>query len=115
MPHKRRLLSVAHSYVVALNRRLAYEIARAGADSWDVTVVAPTYFHGGHDLRPITLEPGNGDPYQLVPVPAYCTSEVHCFVYGWSLRRLLAERWDMVHAWEEPFVLAGGQLAWWTR
>ena len=51
----RRLLSVAHSYVVGLNRRLAHEMARAGAGRWEVTALAPRFMHG--DLRPIALEP----------------------------------------------------------
>jgi glycosyltransferase involved in cell wall biosynthesis len=31
-------------------------------------------------------------------------------VYG-GLRRLMAERWDVVHCWEEPYVAAGAQIA----
>jgi hypothetical protein len=54
MTRRLRLLSIGHSYVVALNRRLAHEMARAGADRWEVTAVAPQAMVG--DLRPITLE-----------------------------------------------------------
>jgi hypothetical protein len=54
MSARRRLLSVAHSYVVALNRRLADEMARAGAGRWEVTAVAPEFMPG--DFRPISLE-----------------------------------------------------------
>ena len=39
---RRRLLSIGHSYCVALNRRLPEEIARVAG--WDVTVVAPRFF-----------------------------------------------------------------------
>ena len=56
--HPRRLLTIAHSYCVALNRRLAHEMARAGGEQWEVTAVAPRFFHG--DLRPIPLEPQPG-------------------------------------------------------
>src|SRR6516162_2325442 len=53
--HTRRVISIAHSYAVALNRRLAHEMARAGGDEWEITAVAPTFMQG--DLRPIALEP----------------------------------------------------------
>jgi glycosyltransferase involved in cell wall biosynthesis len=110
----RRLLSIAHSYVVALNRRLAHEMARVGGRDWEVTAAAPTFFHGGRDLRPVYLEPLACEPCRLVPVPAYLTRKVHVFFYGRQLRRLLAENWDLVHCWEEPYILAGRQVAWWT-
>ncbi len=111
----RRLLSIAHSYVVGMNRRLAHEMARVGGDSWEVTAVAPTYFHGGNDLRPVQLEAANPEPCRLVPVKAYFTRRVHVFLYGRQLRSILREGWDVVHCWEEPYILAGGQVAWWTR
>jgi glycosyltransferase involved in cell wall biosynthesis len=114
MRRARRLLSIAHSYVVSLNRRLAHELVRAGGGSWEVTAVAPTFFHGGNDLRPITLEPQAGEPCRLVPVPAYLTRKVHLFFYGSQLRSLLAGPADLVHCWEEPYILAGGQVAGWT-
>ena len=52
---------------------------------------------------------------QVVPVPAYLTNRVHIFFYGWKLRSLLKEPWDLVHCWEEPYILVGGQVAWWSR
>jgi phosphatidylinositol alpha-1,6-mannosyltransferase len=115
MTRPRRLLSIAHSYVVAMNRRLAHEMARVGGDRWEVTAVAPTYFHGGNDLRPVRLETNGPEPCRIVAVPAYLTRRVHVFFYGWRLRSLLAERWDLVHCWEEPYILVGGQVAWWLR
>jgi glycosyltransferase involved in cell wall biosynthesis len=109
----RRLLTVGHSYVVALNRRLAHELARAGAGRWDVTVAAPRFVHG--DLRPISLEAFPVEACRLIPVSAYFTSRPHVMLYGRSLRRFFAERWDVIHCWEEPFVLAGGQFALWAN
>jgi glycosyltransferase involved in cell wall biosynthesis len=111
----RRLLTVGHSYVVGLNRRLAHEMARAGAGAgrWEVTAAAPTFFHG--DLRDITLQVEPGEPCRVEGVPARFTRKVHVMLYGRALRRLLhSRRWDLVHAWEEPYVLAGGQVARWT-
>ena len=113
MPSRpRRLLSIAHSYVVTLNRRLAHEMVRVEGEPWEVTAVAPTYFHGGRDLRPNTLERLPEEPCALVPVPAYLTRRVHFFFYGSRLCQLLAEPWDMVHCWQEPYILAGYQVAW---
>jgi phosphatidylinositol alpha-1,6-mannosyltransferase len=114
MAKARKLLSIAHSYVVANNRRLAHEMARAGGERWEVTTVAPTVFHGQKDLRSVRLEPCAEDRGLLFALPAYLTCRVHFFVYGFGLRSLLAHGWDMVHCWEEPYILAGGQVAWWT-
>jgi len=36
-------------------------------------------------------------------------------LYGRSLRQLLAEPWDVVHCWAEPYVLAGSQIARWSK
>jgi glycosyltransferase involved in cell wall biosynthesis len=52
---------------------------------------------------------------RLVPVDAYLTGRTHVFVYGSRLKSLLAEPWDLVHCWEEPYIAAGGQTAWWAR
>jgi phosphatidylinositol alpha-1,6-mannosyltransferase len=111
----RRLLSIAHSYVVGMNRRLAHEMSRVGGESWEVTAVSPTLFHGSNDLRSVRLETVEAEPCRLIPVNAYLTERVHAFLYGRKLRSVLAERWDVVHCWEEPYILAGGQVAWWTR
>src|SRR5205085_2469718 len=67
------------------------------------------------DLRPVPLEPLEGEPYRLEPVPTRFSRVPHVFVYGRRLRRLLREPWDVVHAWEEPYILAGGQVARGTR
>lgn len=114
MTKTRRLLSIAHSYVVGMNRRLAHEMARAGAGRWDVTTVAPRFFRGANDLRPVHLSSAGAEPCRLVPADAYLTGTVHAFVYGRRLRRVLGEGWDFVHCWEEPYILAGGQVAWWV-
>ncbi len=89
-------------------------MARADRSAWEVTAVAPTYFHGRRDLRPLHLETDGMEPSRLEPVKAYLTGQVHVFLYGRRLRALLREGWDMVHCWEEPYILAGGQVAWWT-
>ena len=107
---KRRLLSIGHSYVAAVNRRLAHEMACAG--DWEVTAAAPSLFHG--ELRPITLESLPGEVCHLESIRARMTRHVHVMWYGSRLRELLRQPWDMVHCWEEPFVLPGSQVAWFT-
>lgn len=110
---RRRLLTIAHSYCVALNRRLAHEMALAGRDKWDVTALAPSFFHG--DLRPIPAEQQPGELCRLITIPAHLTRFPQFFLYGFGLRAVLRENWDLVHCWEEPYVFAGGQVAWWSR
>lgn len=107
-----RLVSIAHSYCVALNRRLAHEMARAGAGEWEVTAVAPSFFHG--DLRPIVLEPQPGEFCRLIPLRVRLTWELHLFFYERKLRAILNDGFDLVHCWEEPYVIAGAQVARWA-
>jgi glycosyltransferase involved in cell wall biosynthesis len=107
-----RMLSISHSYCVALNRRLAHEMARLGETRWDVTAVAPIFFNG--ELRPIALELGQNEACRLEPVPAYLTRQIHLMFYGRRLKQILSQGWDLVHCWEEPYVLAAGQIASWT-
>jgi len=111
MPQKRKLLSIGHSYVVALNRRLVNEIARIGQEQWEVTVVAPSFIQG--DLRPMHLEADPNEICRLEGVPVYLSQQIHLMTYGWQLKEILQQGWDLVHCWEEPYILAGGQVAWW--
>jgi glycosyltransferase involved in cell wall biosynthesis len=110
----RRLLSIGHSYTLGVNRRLAHAIQEAGGGRWEVVVAAPKYFHGQQDLRPSALDATGGEPTPVVPLNAYLTRRVHLFCYGRRLRSLLREGWDLVHMWEEPYILAGYQVAKWT-
>jgi phosphatidyl-myo-inositol dimannoside synthase len=114
LKRRRRLLSIAHSYVVTMNRRLVHEMARLGGEDWEITAAAPRYFRGSNDLRPVRLESLANEPCPVVPVDAYLTGRMHFFVYGWRLKTLLAEPWDFVHCWEEPYIAAGGQMALWA-
>src|SRR5688572_9287785 len=112
MGRKRRLISIAHSYCVALNRRLAHEMALAGGDNWEVTAVAPSFFYG--DLRPVHLETFPGEASRLKVVPVRFSRRIHAMLYGRQLRAILDDDWDVVHCWEEPFIFAGGQVARWS-
>jgi glycosyltransferase involved in cell wall biosynthesis len=97
-----------------MNRRLVHEMARAGGGSWEIAAVAPDYFRGTQDLRPVHFEALVDEPLRVEVVPAHLSRYVHLFYYGRALKRILAEGWDLVHAWEEPYILAGAQIARWT-
>ena len=61
----KRLLTIGHSYVVALNRRLPDEIARQASGRWSVTVAAPAHYHG--DLRRDRARGAPGEMAELRP------------------------------------------------
>jgi len=107
-----RLLSIGHSYCVGMNRKLPQWMARLGDSRWEVVVVAPSAYPG--DLSPIATALEPGELCEVRTVPVHFTKQVHVFLYSRALRSLLAEHWDMVHVWEEPFIFAGGQIAAWT-
>ncbi len=104
----RRVLTIGHSYVVTLNRRLADEMARQGQGRWEVTAAAPARYHG--DLGRLALEPGAGEMCHVRRMAAHLTRFPHLMFYG-GLRELLSESWDVIHCWEEPYVTAGAQIA----
>lgn len=109
MSGPKRLLTVGHSYVVATNRMLAHEMAVAGGGEWEVTCVAPSRYPG--DLRTIDLEPIEGEACRTVAVPVRFARKPQLMRYGRGLRELLRDGWDVVHCWEEPYVLAAAQVA----
>jgi glycosyltransferase involved in cell wall biosynthesis len=85
---------------------------KAGGGRWEVQVVAPSYFHGKEDIRPAAFAPRAGEPCEVIPISAYLTRFVHVFSYGLSsLRKIMNVPWDVVHAWEEPYILSGAELA----
>jgi glycosyltransferase involved in cell wall biosynthesis len=107
---KRRLVTIGHSYVVALNRRLAHELARARAGTWEVTAVAPQFVHG--DLRPIRLEALPDEANHLRSLPVYGSRKPHILLYSPQLDAVLRQTpWDLIHAWQEPFTLPAAQIA----
>ncbi len=110
MSAPRRLLTIGHSYVVGTNRRLARAMADAGAGEWEVTAAAPVSFPG--DLGPVTLQPEPGE--RVEPLSLRAAGGIHTMLYGNEMRALLRRGWDVVHCWEEPFILAGAQVAAWT-
>ncbi|MGH7925292.1 MAG: glycosyltransferase family 4 protein [Candidatus Binatus sp.] len=103
------VLTIGHSYVVAENRALIREVARD--PQFDVTVAAPMAFRSG--LGPIELQPEPpGSSVKLKPLAARFTNWTQIFAYD---RRGLATligngAFDVVHAWEEPYIYAGYQI-----
>ncbi len=105
-----RILTIGHSYCVALNRAIVREVATD--PDFEVTVASPSFFQG--DLRPIVMEPEPpGSPLRLVPLKTRFSGHIHIFSYeGAKLKALLGgDEFDVVHAWEEPYVYAGYQIA----
>jgi len=105
---RRRLLSISHSYVIGLNRRLPNELARLG-DDWEVTAIAPRLFKD--QLRHAHFEPTPDDLCQVRPLDVHLSSEPHVFFWGRGIRSILREPWDVVHIWEEPYCFGGIQPA----
>ena len=106
---KLRLLFVGHSYCVGLNRRIPHWIARLGCARWDVTVAAPTSFPG--DLRRFATTREVTELPELRTLPVHLASRIHLFFYGSGVRALLKRPWDLIYLWEEPYIVAGGQIA----
>ena len=75
---KIRILTIGHSYVLALNRDRYGEVARD--PDFEVTVAAPSYFHG--ELRDIDLEREPEDsPLRLVSLDGRWSRWIHVFHY----------------------------------
>ena len=104
-----RILAIGHPYIVAMNR----SILRALAENpvFDITVAAPSYHHG--DLRPLHIEPEPAfSKIRQVGIKAHLTRFPHIFSYDKAqLKSLASGGFDLVQAWEEPFVYAGYQVA----
>jgi glycosyltransferase involved in cell wall biosynthesis len=98
--------------VVALNRTLPNEMARVSNGAWEVTAVSPSFVQSA--LRPMGVESQSGEELKLEILPTHLAGMPQLLFYGRRLRDLLAEPWDLVHSWEEPYVVAGAQVAWWT-
>ena len=107
-----QLLSIGHSYVIALNRRIAHEISREGRGRWGGCRRRSQFLSGRISGRPVSnVSPAKIAPWEKVDV--YGSSRVHFMLYALEMRKLLARPWDFVHLWEEPYILCGGQLAAW--
>jgi glycosyltransferase involved in cell wall biosynthesis len=107
----RKLLTIGHSYVTSVNRSLAHEFQRQSEGKWEVTVAAPRHFHGRNDIRPLDLDPLPNELIHLEGIDARWTKHIHFFHYKRRLKQLLHSGFDLVHAWEEPYISVGLQIA----
>ena len=105
----KRVVTISHSYVIAGNRRLAHEMAVQGRGRWEVTALAPARLAG--DLRAVALEPIAGEACTTYGLQVRLGRIPHLRYYEQRLRTLLAAAWDVVHVWEEPYVVACAQVA----
>jgi len=107
---KKRLLTIGHSYVVALNRSVMREIQKRG--NIDVTVLSPEVFHA--ELRTHHNDPEPpGSPLRVETLPCFGSRYIHTFFYQpFALARLLDQySFDYFYLWEEPYVFSGYQIA----
>jgi len=96
-----------------MNRRVLEAISREGGKKWEVVAVTPGSYHA--DFRWMRADPASPDAhFRLETVPVVFSRSPHLFLYGARLRGLLRSKFDIVHAWEEPYVLAAAQIAAWT-
>jgi glycosyltransferase involved in cell wall biosynthesis len=84
-------------------------MARQGAGDWEVTAAAPARLHG--DLRDIELERIPSEACTVAALDVHFSSHPHLRMYGRALGPLLKQPWDVVHCWEEPYVVAAAQIA----
>jgi glycosyltransferase involved in cell wall biosynthesis len=111
------VLTIGHSYAWTGNRRLPHEISKASGGRWEVAVAGPSYYRGNPrfgDFRSQRLSRDQNETIEVHGVPMYFTNRIHVALYGDPLRRLMQQHWDVIHCWEEPYILSGAQLALWT-
>lgn len=109
MTDPRRVLTIGHSYCVRRNRELAEAMHAAGGNAWSITIAAPDRFPG--DLGAISTRRDGGERAGLSLLPVHGARRIHLMRYGHGLQALLDQPWDVVHCWEEPYVLAAAQIA----
>lgn len=105
----RKILSIGHSYIVGVNRRLVNEIARISDGKWEVHTIVPSKLNNDFRHFEYSLEPT--DICNISALPVYFDNPIHIMCYDWRISKILQESWDIVHCWEEPYILAGAQIA----
>lgn len=104
---KKKILSIGHSYVVAANRSIMRKVAHG--DDFSIELAAPNFLHGS--LRTLHLEQEDTDLFTIHPIKAYFSKWVHLMYYQNLDSIIVKGKYDLVHIWEEPYVLAGYQIA----
>jgi glycosyltransferase involved in cell wall biosynthesis len=107
-----KILSIGHSYVVGVNRRLVNEMARISDGKWEVHVVTPSKLN--NDFRHFEYRAESTDICSISSVPVYFDRPIHIMSYDWRIADILKSNWDIIHCWEEPYIVAGAQIAYLT-
>ncbi len=103
-----RILTIGHSYVVKINRTVIARLAER--NDLNLTVISPNFIRG--DLRPIQIEPRDtAEKYHLIGVDCRFNSRIHLLWYKDLKRTMRQGAYDLVHIWEEPYMLPGYQIA----
>lgn len=84
------------------------ELARD--ERFDVTIVAPSFMDAA--LRPINLEANQNSNVKLIALKAWFTKKIHIFFYQGLSKLIRRGEYDIIHLWEEPYILSGFQVAW---
>lgn len=107
-----RLLAIGHSYIVSMNRSVLRELAQE--ENIEVTVAAPSFFHGSLRRLPFEAEPALSK-LEMKPLNCYLTQKMHFFFYSpGALKALDPSSYDHILIWEEPYILSGFQLSRWA-
>src|SRR5207237_10185502 len=84
------------------------EMAAQSVGRLEVTTVAPTRYRA--DLGRIVAQSMPGEAGRLVTLDVRLDRLPHLMGYA-GLGRVMNASWDVVHCWEEPYILAGAQIA----
>ena len=105
-----KILSIGHSYVLSVNRKLPNEIARLTDGKWDITTIAPSHLYA--DYRDYAIEKQNVEMSNIEDISVFCKKNIHAMFYSpTKLGKVLDNNWNLIHAWEEPYIIAGCQIA----
>ncbi len=106
-----KVLSIGHSYVVASNRAIMRQVAQLG--EFEIELAAPSFLHGS--LRSLELESEADFRYDqklnVIPLNVYFSKKIHIMYYCGLKKLITQNKYDLVHIWEEPYVLGGYQIA----
>jgi glycosyltransferase involved in cell wall biosynthesis len=103
------VLTIGHSYAVALNRAALRELSKA--PDFAITVLAPKCLHG--DLRPLRLDAEPKDSnLKLIGIDANFTGYLNLLGYDDDQLKAAidSEPYDILHLWIEPFTHSAHQV-----
>ena len=104
-----RVLTIGHSYTIAVNRAIVRSLAQS--DEFDIVVGAPSVLHG--DLRRVTIEPEPVHSHlRLVGLDVTFDRFPQLLRYDEvQLKRLIGRgSFDIVHMWAEPWTSSAHQI-----